>query len=128
MLGSKCRPFSSPPSRVGRPVTGTRRHGHPTRSRCASNWLSTSRRRRRPTNGVPDEPAAAVRMEAQQGVLPQVAPEQPQSAIRGHLLEDTLGGQLLLDQSSQARYPSSASGRPPVGDVSSSRNTLEAVL
>ncbi len=34
-----------------------------------------------------------------------LAPEQPQSAIRGHLLEDKLGGQLLLDQSSQARYP-----------------------
>ena len=42
--------------------------------------------------------AAAVRLPARQGVLPQVAPEQPQPAIRRHLLEDKLGGQLPLDQ------------------------------
>jgi hypothetical protein len=62
--------------------------------------------------------AAAIRLPARQGVLAQVALEQPQPAIRGHLLEDKLGGQLPLDRSSQARYPPNASERSPVGGTS----------
>ena len=40
-------------------------------------------------------------------VLPQVAAEQFQTAVRGQLLLDELDGQLPLDQSAQARYAQS---------------------